>query len=58
MENITSGVTPMGSGWANPRAPGLGCPFILVFQLKLPFKKVPLPPGPSNTFSFLVAKFS
>ena len=57
-----SGVTPMGSEWANSRAPGLrghpGAPLTLVFQLRLPrdclCKKVPL----SNTFfQSLVAKF-
>ena len=57
-----SGVTPMGSGWANPRAPAkgapAGCPFhsgVSPAQITLSKRKVPL----SNTFFFhsLVAKF-
>ena len=44
---ICSGVTPMGSEWANPRAPGLrGHPqdaLSLWFQLRLPFQKVRCP---------------
>ena len=47
----SSGVTPMGSGWANPRAPG---PFTLVFQLRLPFQKgAPV----QHLFHSVVAKF-
>ena len=56
---MISDVTPMVSGWANPRAPSrgapAGCPFTLVFQLRLPFhKSVPF----QHFFHSLVAKFS
>ena len=57
-----SGVTPMGSEWANPRAPGLrghpGAPLTLVFQLRLP-PRLPFQKGApfQHFFHSLVAKF-
>ena len=49
-----SGVTPMGSGWANPRAPGLTGTRTLVFQLRLPFQKGALL---QHFFNSVVTKF-
>ena len=44
---MLSGVTPMGSGWANPRAPGLRVPLhafqlILLFHKGAPFQHFPI----------------
>ena len=54
----SSGVTPMGSGWANPRAPGprghpQGAPSLQCSSLDYPFKKVrKVPLSLSNTQVF------